>query len=574
MKKFLKELKEDKIIHYILIVMASAIAIIPLIKIQLYGTDDGFIHILRTAGVHSILKLGQFPPFIYANYCNGFGYAINLFYNPIVTYLPIIFKIFTNTYYNSLKIYTYFTIVISGITMYKLAYQVSKKREIAIIAAIIYIFIPYRLETIYNRFAIGEFSAYMFIPLVFLGLYNLLNEDGKKHYYIAIGATCLILTHTITTEYTAAFCLLYLILNIKKLKDINILKKIGINILFIVCMTLFFTMPIFEHKLLGNYTILSAQSMGTNGEYAYSYAIRLHQLFHDIGEVNGVSFTIGIPFLFLMLIGIFTYKKMDQSYKKIYLSLLLIAIISLWMSTKYFPWMIMPNFVCTLQFPWRMLMFFEFAMSIISAINLYTLILIISKNKKAGTEAMLLLVSIILIILTMQKLNYKFEVDGEKNLSDAEFEKMRLAQTTVSHWNLNREYLPINCAKNEYQYLDIREDRVYLISGQAEILEENKNNLTLDFKIKNAKKDTILELPYIYYLGYEVKIENSKEALKTFETENGFVGIQLPSDITEAQVHVEYTGTVVEKVAYTISLITFIIFIAYITNTRKKRNTQ
>ena len=52
--------------------------------------------------------------------------------------------------------------------MYKLVEEISEKREIALIAAIVYIFIPYKLATIYNRFAIGEFSAYMFLPLVFL----------------------------------------------------------------------------------------------------------------------------------------------------------------------------------------------------------------------------------------------------------------------------------------------------------------------------------------------------------------------------------------------------------------------
>ena len=184
-------------------------------------------------GVDEILKNGTFPPYICSRYCDGFGYAINLFYPPLVTYGPLLFKMFTGHYYDCLKIYSFFTIFISGITMYKFVYEITKKREISVISAIIYIFIPYRLESIYNRFAIGEFSTFMFLPLLFLGLYNLLNGDGKKHYYIAISASLLMLTHTITTFYAALFSLLYILLNIKKINKTTI-KKLAINLVFVL----------------------------------------------------------------------------------------------------------------------------------------------------------------------------------------------------------------------------------------------------------------------------------------------------------------------------------------------------
>lgn len=83
MKKLLEELKDDKVIHYILIVLATLIAGIPLINLRIYGTDDGFIHLLRVIGVDKILKDGAFPPFISSVFCNGFGYAINVFLSTI-----------------------------------------------------------------------------------------------------------------------------------------------------------------------------------------------------------------------------------------------------------------------------------------------------------------------------------------------------------------------------------------------------------------------------------------------------------------------------------------------------------
>ena len=56
MDKILKYVKEDKIIHYIIIVAVSLIAAIPLISLRIYGTDDGFIHLLRIIGTDNTIK--------------------------------------------------------------------------------------------------------------------------------------------------------------------------------------------------------------------------------------------------------------------------------------------------------------------------------------------------------------------------------------------------------------------------------------------------------------------------------------------------------------------------------------
>lgn len=564
MKKFLEELKQDKVIHYILITLATMIAAIPLISLRIYGTDDGFIHILRIMGVDNIFKSGQFPPFIDSKYCSGFGYAINVFYSPIVTYEPLLFKIFTNHYYDCLKLYTFATILISGFAMYKLVQEITDKREISLIAAIIYIFIPYRLETIYNRFAIGEFSAYMFLPLVFLGLYNLLKKDGKKHYYITIGAVGLILTHTISTEYTALFCLLYILLNYKCLKNKNVIKKIIINIIFIVCIVAFFVIPLLEYSTFADYKIFDSQGMKNTGEDVAKGAISVIQLFKDIEE-NGVSFKLGATFTILSLLGIFTFKKMKEEYKEIYLTFLLIALLSLFMTTKYFPWTFMPDIVSTLQFSWRMLEFAEFAMAIISAINLYTLIEIISKNKEKYVSGAIMLLSLVIVICTMQKINYNYKYDTNKNFTDEEYEQHIQSRETLSYKAINREYLPTKALQNE-QYFQERSQNVNILSGEAEIKDENKENLKFTFIIENAKEGSILELPYLYYPGYEVILKQAdiETKLEVFESDYGFIEIKLPSNVEKAEISVTYKGTTLEKISYIISLIAVTAFIIYV----------
>lgn len=565
MKKLLKDLSQDKIIHYILIIIATCIAAIPLINLRIYGTDDGYAHILRLIGTFKIFKEGIFPPLICSSFCRGFGYGINLFYPPIVTFVPLLFKLFCTHFYDCLKIYAFLTILISGYTMYNFILEITKKRQISIIVSIIYIFIPYRLETIYNRFAIGEFSSYMFLPILFYGLYNLIKEDGKKHYYIAISGIGLMLTHTISTEYSAIFALIYLLLNIKRVLKKDVLKKLGINLLFILLICAFFIVPLIEHKICGDYAIFSAERMATTPGNVQKGAIKFIQLFIDL-EKNGVSFKLGIPLIILSLLGIFTYRKINKDYKGEYLSFLLIAIISLVMTTNIFPWKFMPNILTTLQYSWRLLTFFEFALAILAGLNLYTLIQIIAEDKENLNNA-LCVISIIMIAISMAKINYNYHYEDAKSLSDEEYESSILSKETLSHFSINREYLPINASNVQRTYLNSREDRVYVLSGQADVINEQKNGLHLEFDVSNTIKGTELELPYIYYLGYEVKINDKN--INTYESNNGCVTIKIPEDIESAHIVVQYKGTILEKLSYVISLISLVVFIIYIIRSKQ-----
>lgn len=581
MKKIIENIRKDKVIHYIIIIAASLIAAIPLINLRIYGTDDGYVHMLRIFGMEQILKEQNFPPFIYSKFANGFGYAINLFYSPIVTYGPLFFRIFGLHYYTCLKLFAYSTILISCFTMYNFLYDVSKKREIAILGAVIYAFIPYRLETIFNRFAIGEFTAYIFFPMLFHGLFNLLKGDGKKHYYIAIAAIGLILTHTISTEYSAIFALLYIIFNFKQLKNKGVIRKIAINVIFILAITTFFTVPLMEHKILGNYVIFNSTSMKSLPSDVQNSTIKISQLFKDIGEVNGVSFKIGIPLIILTLLGIVSYKKLDKNIRSEYITFTVIAMISLAMVTKLFPWIIMPKILTTLQFAWRMQAFFEFALSIICAINLYYFIDIIckkssknSKDTKVHTKTenlynMLLLFAIIVIITSMMKIDYNYSYEKEKFLTDEEYETKINEKNSI--WSINREYLPekVDVKKLGKSYLDYRENRVYVLDGNATIINEKKEDLQLEFDIENYKANTILELPYIYYLGYTVTTEQN-EKIQVFESDNGMLAIKLDENIESAHITVKYTGTIIEKVSYLISAISIITFIGYVIYSKKQ----
>ncbi len=291
MKKLMQKFKEKTWLHYLLIVIIGLLVSIPFIWVQLVDADDGIIHILRLIGQGVSFKNGKFPFLITPFFMKNFGYSMVVFYPPLVTYIPYLIGILSKSFAIGNKMFASLTIVLSGIFMYNFVNEVTKNKGMSFLSAIIYMVAPYHLEVLFNRYAMGEFSAYLFVPLVFQGLYNLLHGDKKKHFYITIGAVGLILTHLITTVYVALFCLIYCIFNFKSFFKKEVIQKCIINVIFIVLICTFFILPMLEFKSQALYTIFVPEKMATSGALVQTKTINILQFIKDMEE-GGVSFVI------------------------------------------------------------------------------------------------------------------------------------------------------------------------------------------------------------------------------------------------------------------------------------------
>lgn len=568
LNKAINVLKENKWIHYAIIIVIGIILSLPLAKIQIRDTHDGILHLLRMIGTNNALKIGEIPPIVAPYFCNGGGYAMNLFYNPLVTYIPLLIKLFVPSYALSLKVFAGLCIVLSGITMYQFVFNVTKNRAISLFSAIIYLIVPYKLGDVYKRFAIGEFASFIFMPILFTGMYSLFNKDGGKHYYIAIGAIGLLLTHTITTFYTAIFCAIYVLFNITKLKEKQIIKKLIINIVFILLITLFFTAPMLEAKLSAEYSIFDSQIMSTNGNYVYKNTLELSEFFTDIGEENATTYIIGVPIFVFMCLTIFTYKNVDKKYKDFFIIALLFSFISLYMSSKYCPWFIIPDFFCKLQYPWRMLGFFAFFISFVIGVNIYILLKMLFTK-----DITRVIISLILAVLMVgYTLPIVLQYETNDMTKDEIKENAVIENPYIYHMSINRDYLPVKALLLQHTYLNEKEDRIYILEGSANIKDETKEGLSVNATLQDITKGTIIEFPFFYYPGYEVSLEEKGEEtkLKSVESKNGFVSTIINKDISEAKITLEYKGTVITYASYIISFISLILFIIYIIKIKKE----
>ena len=261
---------KKKIGIYIFIIIIAVIVCIPLFSssYNIYN-DDGVQHVCRLMGTLQSIMEGQTFSVIMSEFCNGFGYSWNLFYSPTTAYIPLIFHFITNSFVLDIKLFILVVTVFTGVAMYHFMKTVTKNDNISILAAVIYMLAPYRLTDMYIRMALAELTSFIFLPMIFQGMYMIFQEEcskSKKPEIILItGALGLILTHLVMTMYTAIIALIYLIVNIKKLRNKVVLKKLLVSFLFIVCITSFFWMPLLEQKVSAEYEVFRERQNGKNG---------------------------------------------------------------------------------------------------------------------------------------------------------------------------------------------------------------------------------------------------------------------------------------------------------------------
>ena len=562
MTKVKKIFKKQNIKEILILFIATIFICIPLLSNKLnIMYDDGIQHVSRLIGTYQSIQEGQTFPVIMSKFCNNFGYSWNLFYSPLTAYLPLIFKLIGASFVGCLKLFMFFVIFLSGITMYFFTKEVTKNNKIALLAGIFYIFAPYRLTDMYARNALAELTSFIFLPMIFHGLYGILKQKPKREYLLIFGSIGLLLTHTVITMYTAIICFIYLLTQIKKIRNKQIIKKLIVSAIFIVTITSFFTIPMLEHKLSANYEVFKEGRMERE-DVLIALKLNFSELF--ITQKSHIRiYEIGMLSVIILVLSPIVIQKMKRKCKntdfyRFYIFSLIAGIVSVIMTVKIFPFEHLPSILKMLQFSFRMLEFSSFFFAFVVSVNIGVLL----KKIKYKDIIIVLIVLMLLTCIYIPKLHFAARINEESLIETIPVTK----ETGRVHAGCaSFEYLPSKAFENR-EYIETRTQDVIVIKGNATLTNQLKENTNLSCRISNVTEETQIELPYIYYLGYTITLEQNEEItkLQTFETNNGFIGVKIPV-LEDGIIKVKYEGTSFMKVSSILSIISLIIlFISFI----------
>lgn len=512
-----------------------------------YGHDTP-IHLSSLEAWISSFKISDIiPSKIIPIVANDFGYGTGIFYPPLGHFLTLyIYKIISQFGFGiflAIKCAYLLSMFLSGLFMYLFVRKVFKNNYIGLVAAAFYMTFPYHILDIFTRDAMSESYLFIFIPLIFLGIEYLFENNKSKFYLCFVGGYVgAIFSHLVLAVYMTFFVIIYLLFKYRDtFKKKNVISFLIASI-FILIFSSPFILPLLEHKFFGNYAVFLPHHMYSL-DGILNNTVNLGDLFYIPKNPEYTYYTIGIiPLVATITVWLCGYKKVEN--KKLFNCFMLCTFISLFMITKFFPWKYFPDLLLNIQFPWRIEMFLAFFMSVLGSL----IIIFVKKNNQKVVATILVVISTISAIYLVNVNDYGY----------IDLKNINMSEVGMG-WGY--EYLPVK-ALNNFDYFENRNQDIIIKKGSAKITDVNNATPYLEFDIETD--GATLELPRLYYMGYEIKLNDKK--IEYYENENGFIEIKVPND---GIITMKYSGTNGYKISIILFITGVIVAIIYFYKNRK-----
>lgn len=500
------------------------------------GTSDNRFHMMRIEGLSDALKNSNVFPKINMSFIDGFGYVVNLFYSNFMLYPAAILRLLGLSMSEVTVIYFFILNFLTFISSFWSFKKINGFYWNSLIFSFMYTLSAYRLHNLLFRYDLGELGAFIFLPIAFVGIYNIFYGDKKQWIALTLGITGIIYCHPLSPLLVAFLILCCVVLNIKEIrKDLQIIfslaKATGVSIL----LSLAYFLPMIEQLKNMTFKLVDAKP---NLELSASKPM---SIMTDSFNNNISQPTLGVIVFLALIVMWLNYKYIE---KKSTRQLLVLGSFLLVMSTNLFPWIIVQKtFLKILQFPWRLDMIITLLFCFVFAENA---VYFFNTNLKRY-----LLLVIILVIGVASGRNL-VKMYPNNSISYAKYNSLDTYSIGAG-----QEYLPLSSNLEDFKTMS-HNPRV--VTGFSELSAYKKQGDIITLRFKDARK-TKLILPILYYKGY-TGIINNQERIKVTASKkyNGLATVNLTGS---GILKVKYKKTLIQRVSALISTVTLFIIIGF-----------
>jgi len=518
--------KKNVIVFLIMITLISSFTLF-IIPNMSRGHDLAF-HLSRISAIKDNLRSGIIGGLIYPNYLGGYGYGNPLFYSDFFLYIPAFLSYLGLNVITSYKIFLLIVSFVSVLSMYVCVKGISNNKKSAIISAIIYGFSSYRLIDMFTRAALGETLAFAFAPLVIYGIYEIIYGNPKKYYILIIGMSGLILSHLISTYLIGILLVILCLVNIKRfMQEKNRIGYLGLAALITFLLTSFYLLPMLEQMLSGEFVFNNLNETSKLLDRSLPiWSIFIEFPNHILREL-WIPTGLGLGFLVVIYYFIKNYKTSSRFVKICFI----LSIILLLCSTNLFPWNLFQGVLSPIQFPWRLYFIIVLLLSIGGGLLFNEIKL---DFYKIFNKIFLIFLIPVLVV-------------GILNFCEPNIKEVGAYEISFG------EYMPIEANKD---YILNRGDVITSTIPLEHTFKRDGLKLEIDFS--NNEGFNSLELPLIYYKGYQAIING--KVTNTYKTSNGLVGVDI-DNIESGEIYIYYRGTILQMGSRLISFVTLMILL-------------
>ncbi len=308
----------------------------------------------------------------------GYGYPTFVLYPPLAYYVAEGIHLLGAGKVAAVKWTWALATVGAGLAMYAYARHVLGRRR-GLLAAVVYVYVPYHLVDIYVRAALAEYFAFVWMPLALLAFHRLVEEVTARRMALAgLAFGALWLAHNVTglafTPVLAGYVLLRLLVEGKSAWRSTIKRAaaaLGGSLLGLGIAAALILPNLFERSFVNQ-----EQWVRAGYDYAKHFVYPFHFSSSSWGYAPGVpgaegvmSFQLGaVPLILAVVatIGAFRRPARERALLLFFAGSTLLFII-LMMPVSAPLWEVLP-LTALIQFPWRLLALTAITLSILSGL--------------------------------------------------------------------------------------------------------------------------------------------------------------------------------------------------------------
>ena len=542
----------------------------------LFGYDilpdyqDKLFHLRRLAALSQTLNSGYFPARIYFVMNGGTGYALPVFYPDLFLYVPAFLVNAGVPLGIAYDVYVIGINLITGVVAYLSVKGILKgDKIIAAVISFVYVLSVYRLTDVYIRDAVGEYTAMAFLPFVIYSFVRIYREEAsdegfkgilKNASYLGLSMAILSVSHILTTMMAAGFLFVSAIILIKKTLKKNVIVTLVLSVVIFLGLAAYNLVPMIDYMTSDRYLVNESSNIMRGFYPGWRDLLEIIPSGSGSGIVYEMKMPTAVgPAITAILAAwfvrtlILVLKKKTGKHFTAELVLFVITGLSLFISSKYFPWTkieqsggILRSVFCSVQFSWRYLGTASVCACILGA---YLIRDIYASSKTAGK----VFAGLIVIIAVIPGIILQTRACSENNhVKISKGEEIGIVSDEL--------YFPVSWNR------DAVYDEKPAAAG-CEVVSYARIGGDWLVEVRDSSEGSVIVFPVVYYKGYTAQTENG-DKLSVMQGTDGRVMVVLPAGLN-GQIKMGFKEPALWKFAETISLIA-IVFVSLLLIIRKK----
>lgn len=558
---------EKQLVLFGVPILALASSLPVMVDYDIIGADLIY-HLMRIEALTNSIRQGELTSRISSAWLAGHGYASSVFYGDTFLMIPALLCILGFSLNSAYRLFVVAVNLATAWISYFSFQKCFRNRLVGMLGCVLYTLAPYRIYNIYNRAAVGEYTAMIFLPLLAYGFYKIYTDDLERKGYLwnwvipVVGFSGIIQSHALTCEMTGGLVALLCLILWKKTFRMRTFQVLALTVVMTMVINAWFLVPFLDLMTADQYyfghnanVFIQARGILPAHLFYTLQAAGASSRFAETGMVDTEPIGIGAALLLCVLIWMalrFRHAKDSLSgeqrmEKGAADAALVLGCIVLFMSTCYFPWDFLSScnrmfatLIGSLQFPTRLTGIATICMVMVACVMGRWLLR--EKGNAHTGVGVLILVSAVSVVFGSYQLN-------DTLLTRKEFVRVYSSQNLGYSAVLGAEYLPESAEIGHMKY-------------HEPVLSEG---VTMSFYEKKGLKvnayveadSGYIDFPMLYYKGYQAYAKENGQKLSVVKGENTDVRVLFPEGFS-GEIQVSYAGMWYWHVAEAVSIIAVI----------------